>query len=160
MLDQIESPPTPTFSESEWLKLIFTLNDIQDWLTGLTTNAFMGIPVFDKKKLFRKTYYITITRLVHLLERHYYKIPRYPLASKFTVPVVDILSHLRDASSQPVSPVLGTLNYRRVINTGAIIGFDIDRTPTSFITVITDGGGQIITAYPGYSRPERKPNNE
>ncbi|NLU90624.1 adhesin [Chitinophaga sp. Ak27] len=88
------------------------------------------------------------------MERHHYKIPRHPSVSKFTIPVIDILSLLRDAFTAPISPVSGSLNFQRVINTGNIIGFDYNQLPTSFLTVLTDSGGRIITAFPGFLKSQ------
>lgn len=36
----------------------------------------MQVPMKDRRKLFRKTYYISVSTLAHILERHYYKILR------------------------------------------------------------------------------------
>lgn len=86
---------SPPFNEYEWLRLLFLLNDTQNWLNELINGAVMQVPMKDRKKLFRKTYYISISALAHILERHYYKIPRHPATSKFTVPVTEILSLAR-----------------------------------------------------------------
>ncbi len=90
---------SPPFNEEEWLRLLFLLNDIQIWLNKLVSGAVMQVPIQNKKKLFRKTYYISVSVLTHIAERHYYKIMRHPEASKFTIPIVEILSLLRDAST-------------------------------------------------------------
>ena len=140
---------SPPFNEYEWLRLLFLLNDTQNWLNELINGAVMQVPMKDRKKLFRKTYYISISALAHILERHYYKIPRHPATSKFTVPVTEILSHLRDAFMGSVAPIPGSLNFQRAVDVGRIIGFDRNRLPTTCITVITDSGGRIITAFPG-----------
>jgi hypothetical protein len=142
-------PNTPPFDENEWLKLIFLLNDTQNWLNELVSGAVIQIPLKDKKRLFRKIYYLTVPALTHIAERHYYKIMRHPEASKFTIPIVEILSHLRDASAEPTTPVSGSLHFQRVFDVGRVVGFDRNRQPTSLITVVTDGCGRIITAFPG-----------
>jgi hypothetical protein len=142
-------PNTPPFDEDEWLRLIFQLNDTQNWLNELVSGAVIQVPIKDKKRLFRKTYYLTVPALTHIAERHYYKIMRHPEASKFTIPIVEILSHLRDASAEPTTPVSGSLLFQRVFDVGRVIGFDRGRQPTSLITVLTDGCGRIITAFPG-----------
>lgn len=140
---------SPPFNEDEWIRLIFQLNDTQSWLNELIISAVIQAPMKDRKKLFRKTYYITIKALAHIIERHYYKILRYPETSKFTIPIVEILSFLRDASTEQTTPVSGSLNFQRVIDTGKVIGFDRNRLPTTYITILTDSGGCIITAFPG-----------
>ena len=143
---------TAAFNEEEWLRLLFLLSDTQTWLNEIISSAFLQLPVTDKKKLFRKTYYITVSALAHILERHYYKIQRHPGAGKFTMPVTDILSYLRDAFHQPVSPVAGALNSQRIIDTERMVGFDKNGQPTEIITIITDSGGRILTAFPGWKK--------
>jgi hypothetical protein len=43
----------------------------------------------------------------------------------------------------------GSLDFRRTVNVGKIVGFDQDQLPTTYITVLTDAGGRIMTAFPG-----------
>jgi hypothetical protein len=149
MDEQIEIHNSPPFNEDEWLKLIFLLSDTQDWLNELVSSAIMQVPMKSRKRLFRKNYYITISSLAHILERHYYKIPRHPESSKFTIPVPEILSHLRDISAEPGTPTPGSFDMQRTVNVNKIVGFDRNQLPTSYITVLTDSGGRIITAFPG-----------
>jgi hypothetical protein len=144
-----QMPNTPPFNEDEWLKLIFLLNDTQNWVDELIRAAAQQVPIKDRRRLFRKTYYLTVPALTHIAERHYYKIMRHPEASKFTIPFVEILSHLRDASAEPTTPVSGSLLFQRVFDVGGIIGFDRGHNQTSLITILTDGSGRIITAFPG-----------
>jgi hypothetical protein len=153
-MDQpIEIPNKPTFNEDEWLKLIFLLSDTQAWLNEMVSGAIMQLPMNNKKRLFRKTYYITISSLAHILERHYYKIPRHPDSGKFTIPIPEILSHLRDISSEPGTPIPGSLDLQRTVNVNNVIGFDRNQLPTTYITVLTDSGGRIMTAFPGIFVP-------
>ena len=149
MEQSVHIPNTPPFNEEEWLRLIFLLNDTQNWLNELIIGVAKQVPVKDKSRLFRKTYYLTVPTLTHIAERHYYKIMRHPEASKFTIPFVEILSHLRDASAEPTTPVSGSLLFQRVFDVGRVIGFDRGHHQTSVITILTDGGGRIITAFPG-----------
>jgi len=109
----------------------------------------MQEPIKNKKRLLRKTYYLTVSSLAHILERHFYKIPRHPETSKFTIPVPEILSYLRDISAEPGIPIAGSLDLRRVVNVGKVIGFGRDQLPTTYISVLTDSGGRITTAFPG-----------
>ncbi|HJU45407.1 MAG TPA: hypothetical protein VJ647_01425 [Chitinophagaceae bacterium] len=139
----------PPFNEEEWLRLIFLLNDTQHWINEMITNALLQVPMKDRKKLFRKTYYMNIAALTHILERHYYKIPRHPETSKFTISIIEILTYLRNASTEVATQVPGSLTFQRVIDAGTVIGFDRNRIPTSHITVLTDSGGRILTAFPG-----------
>lgn len=87
----------------------------------------------------------------HILERHYYKIPRHPEASKFTIDIASILQFLRDAAKEETIPIPGSLHLMRTIDVGVIIGFDRNQVQTSLLTVVTDVGGKVITAYPGVS---------
>jgi len=140
---------SPPFNEEAWIKLIFLLSDTQDWLNELANGAVMQVPMKNRKRLLRKTYYLTVSSLAHILERHFYKIPRHPETGKFTISVPEILSYLRDISAEPGTSIAGSLNFRRTVNVGKIVGFDQDQLPTAFITVLTDSGGRILTAFPG-----------
>jgi hypothetical protein len=67
----------PPFDEDAWIRLIFLLSDTQDWLTEMVMGAVMQVPMKNRKRLFRKTYYINISALAHILERHYHKVRRH-----------------------------------------------------------------------------------
>jgi len=149
MIQATISYPANAFNEDQWLKLLFLLNDTQGWLDEISSNAFLQVPIADKKKLFRKTYYITVSALAHILERHYYKIPRHPGAGKFTLPLVDILSYLRDAFIVSPTSIEGSLYTERILDAERMVGFDRNSQPTEIITIITDAGGRIMTAFPG-----------
>lgn len=43
-----------------------------------------SIPVLCKRKFLSKTYYISISALAHIIERHYYKIPATPVPANST----------------------------------------------------------------------------
>lgn len=142
------------FNETQWLKLLFLLADTQSWLDDMCKEAFRLLPVADKKKFLRKSYYLTVPALAHILERHYYKINRYPYAGKFTIPVIEILHHIREAFSLPAIPVPGYRNFQRIIQATDPIGFDKNGRSTHIITILTDAGGKIITAFPGTCKDE------
>ncbi len=140
-------------NESEWLKLVFLLADTQTWLDDLAKEALYRLPLPGKKKFLSKTYYLGINAIAHILERHYYKINRYPHAGKFHIPAIEIINYIREAHIiQPV-PLSGTLNYYRIKETGQNIGFDKNGISTNIITILTDAGGNIITAFPGLLIP-------
>lgn len=141
--------PGINFNEPQWLKLLFLLADTQDWINDMAKEAFLQLPVPDKKKCFQKTYYLTAPAMAHIIERHYYKINRHPQAGKFHIPVIEIIQLIRDASPLPCSPVPGSLNFQRTMQTGDTIGYDKDGNPATVITILTDAGGKIITAFPG-----------
>jgi len=140
------------FNESEWLRLLFLLADTQAWLDDMAKEAFGRLPIPGKKKFLKKTYYLTVSALAHIVERHYYKIPRYPHAGKFHIPVIELLHHIREAYSVPATPVPGCQNFQRVLQTEQVIGYDKNGQPTHAITILTDAGGKIITVFPGISR--------
>jgi len=140
------------FDESEWLRLLFMLSDTQTWLNEMEKDLFMKLPLGEKKKLFRKTYYINAQSFAHIIERHYHKIARHIGAGKFIVSVPDILYWLRTAADQPATPLIGTVNFIRELNTGTEIGFDKSGNMTTIITVITDAAGSIKTAFHGYHK--------
>ena len=136
-------------NEEQWIHILFLISDTQIWLEELQAKLIYQLPVKNKKKLLRKSHYLSASALAHILERHYFKIPRYPNAGKFTIPVASIVSYLRDAGAQTTMPVSNSCNVQRVIDAKQIIGFDKYGKPASVITVISDGGGKIITAFPG-----------
>lgn len=49
----------------------------------------------------------------------------------------------------PVEPVAGKATFKRTLQTNHQLGFDSDGLSTTYITVLTDPGGVIITAFPG-----------
>ena len=138
------------FNESEWLRLLFMLSDMQEWISRMEKDLLMKVPGNEKKKLFRSTYYITAPSFAHIIERHYHKIARHMETGKFIIPVSVILYWLRLAAQQASLPVPGSLNFYRELDTQTQIGFDKNGNDTSVITVITDPGGCIKTAFPGH----------
>ena len=139
----------PFFNEEQWLKLLFALSDTQEWVNDLNKGLFNQLHI-SKKRFISKDYYLTVTTLAHILERHYYKINRYPHAGKFNIPVTDILNYIRDAYAITPVAINGT-NFQRAIQTAAPIGHDKDGNETNIITILTDAAGKIITVFPGGS---------
>ncbi|HMG66457.1 MAG TPA: hypothetical protein VK588_02190 [Chitinophagaceae bacterium] len=137
------------FNEEQWLRLLFLLSDTQTWLDDMAKDFFSHLPIPEKKKFFRKAYYLTPSSLAHIIERHYYKIARFPNASKFHIPVTEILYYIREASVLPASPVPWCLNFQRTIHAKQPVGIDNNGHSSNVITILTDGGGKIVTAYPG-----------
>jgi hypothetical protein len=137
------------FNEEQWLRLLFLLSDTQAWLDDIAKEFFSHVSIPGKRKFFRKTYYLTPSSLAHILERHYYKIARFPHAGKFHIPVTEILHYIRDAYVLPATPVPWSLNFQRTIHAKQPVGVDKNGHSTHVITILTDGGGRIITAYPG-----------
>lgn len=138
-----------TFNESQFIKLIFLLSDTQTWLVELEKNSFSQLPLPEKKKLFKQTYYLSASALSHIIERHYYKINRHPEAGKFHIELFEILHYIREAKTSIAVPIPGSNNFQRMLQTQQPIGFDQNGQPVSFITIITDTAGNIITAFPG-----------
>jgi hypothetical protein len=147
-----------SYTEHEFIKLIFTLADTQSWLNELCKETYTNIPVLCTRKLRSKTYYLGITALAHIIERHYYKIPRHPEAGKFHIPLTDILNYIKEAQLSPITPVPGNNNFKRTHQTNELIGYDRDGLPTTYITVITDATGNILTAFPGKFAPKEQSN--
>lgn len=137
------------FNEEQWIKTVFLISDIQGWLQETEKRLFYQLPVSCKKKLLRHNYYLSCPALAHILERHYYKVSRHPNSGKFTIPVADILNHIREAAQAETTPVAGSVYVQRTTETATAIGYDKHNQPSSIITVITDTGGRIITAFPG-----------
>ena len=54
---------------------------IQQWISDLSSAALSHVPHMGKKRLQKLDYYLSPAALVHILERHYHKIPRHPLTS-------------------------------------------------------------------------------
>jgi hypothetical protein len=135
------------YQEQEFIKLLFLLSDTQQWLNEMSHDLFTQLP--NTSKLKQKTYYLSITALAHIIERHYYRIERHPGTGKFCVPIHDIIQHIKEAKEETTHPVSGTLNLYRTKNTGTTIGHERNGNPTTHITVITCPGGNIVTAFPG-----------
>jgi hypothetical protein len=136
-----------SYSEQEFIKLLFLLSDTQQWLTQMSHDLFSQLP--NSSRLKQKSYHLSITAFAHIIERHYYRIERHPGTGKFCLPVHDIIQHIKEAKEETTQPVHGTLNYYRTKDTGTIIGHERNGNPTSLITVITCPAGNIITAFPG-----------
>jgi hypothetical protein len=137
------------YNETEWMKMLFLLADTQSWLEDLSQKTFHELPLRNKKNLFRNNYYLTPLALVHILERHYYKIPRHPEAGKFTIPVTEILHWIREGFEQPALKIPGTGNLLRSFDTTVCIGHDQYGKDTSRISIITETHGKVKTAFPG-----------
>lgn len=137
------------FNETQWLQALFLLADTQNWLQQLQEGLVWQLPVKHRKKLLRKGSYLSSKALAHILERHYYKVPRHPLTGKFTIPIPQIVACIRDACQQPPEHVPCSPHLQRVLDTGTPLGHDPSGNTVTTITVITSTGGEIITAFPG-----------
>lgn len=137
------------FNEAQWIKLVMLLADTQQWLQELCTNAMQQPPVNHLHKLQRSTYKLGIAAMAHILERHYYKIPRHPGTGKFHIPLTSLLHYLREAGHCEVQPIAGSLYFRRILHCSEPLGFNQFGEPAFCLTVITNGAGNIITAFPG-----------
>jgi hypothetical protein len=148
-MEPMASPGAAGFCEEEWMRLLFLLSDTSEWLDDLQRRLLHQLPVNDRKRLFRRSYYLTAPALAHILERHYHKIPRHPGTGKFTIPVAAMLHCLRQAGDTEPQPMPGSPHYKRVWQADSAVGFDKNGNPTAFITVLTDTGGKLVTAFPG-----------
>jgi hypothetical protein len=147
------SPETTGINENQWINILFLISDMQTWLDEMQERVIYQLPVKNKKRLLQRSHYLAASALAHILERHYFKIPRYPNAGKFTIPVTNIVSYIRDACIQTAMPVINSSNLQRILDTKQVIGFDRYGKPASVITVVSDAGGKIITAFPGTLNP-------
>lgn len=148
-LNQFPPAESGAFDEDQWIKQLFLLSDMAGYLGEAEQCLFYRLPLKNKKQLLRKSYRLSVVAAAHILEKHFVKIPRYPMAGKFTLPVAEIFSLLRDAFTQTPRPIPGSAYLQRITDTGRHIGFDRSGQNTSIFTVISDGGGRIITAFPG-----------
>jgi hypothetical protein len=137
------------FNEAEWIRLLFMVSDTQTWIKEMEKDLFNQLALAEKKKLLPKNSYLSAGVLAHILERHYHKIPRHPGTAKFTISVATILHWIREALQQPPHAIPGNCNYIRCHDTGTCLGHDQYGLPSTFITVITNTGNQVITAFPG-----------
>lgn len=137
------------FNEPHYLKLIFLLADTQDWLNSLTKEVQHLLPAFNKRKLQKSNYNLSITAWAHILERHYYKIPRHPGKGKFHISLEEILYYIKETQQATMQTISGCNSLQRVIKAKDTIGFNKSGEPTTYITVITDSAGNISTAFPG-----------
>ncbi len=149
-----------SLNEPELIRLLYTLADIQQWISDLSSAALTHVPHMSKKKLQKAGYYLSITALVHILERHYYKIPRHPGAGKFCIPLSSMLDYIRQAKDCTQQPVPNHSGSYRILQCDTIIGYDQLGNNTNSLTVITDAKGNILTAFPGKFEPPKNPSAE
>ena len=95
-----------------------------------------------------KTYRLTITSFAHVVERHYYKTLRHPNTGKFQISLGGNFGYLKAAGSIDSELMKGSMNFKRCLTLKEIIGFNKDGEDAFNFIVITDPGGNIITAYP------------
>ena len=137
------------FNEAQWLQVLFLLADTATWLQQLQEGLIWQLPVKQHKKLLRKSWYLSVTVLAHILERHYYKLPRHPLAGKFTISIPEIVNAIKDAGQLPSEPIAGSTNLQRVWEAGYPLGYDPAGNTVTSMTIISSAAGEIITAFPG-----------
>lgn len=142
-----------SLNEPELIRLLYTLADIQQWISDLSHAALSHIPHMGKKKLQKLDYYLSVPALVHILERHYYKIQRHPGAGKFCIPLSNILDYIRQAKDSTQQKAYNHSGSYRMLECDSIIGYDQYGNNTSNLTVFTDAKGNILTAFPGKFQP-------
>ncbi|MBO9619324.1 MAG: hypothetical protein J7539_09850 [Niabella sp.] len=149
-MDNAVATPAPnTFNEAQWLQVLFLLADTQSWLQQLQEGLIWQLPVKKRKKLLRQGWYLSAKVLAHILERHYYKVPRHPLTGKFTIPIPQIVACIRDAGQQLPGPMPGSHHLQRVWDAGMTVGYDPAGNTVTTLTVIATTSGEIMTAFPG-----------
>mgnify|MGYP003575766991 CR=1 FL=1 len=143
------TPNNFVFNEAQWLQVLFLLADTATWLQQLQEGLLWQLPVKQHKKLLRKSWYLSVTVLAHILERHYYKLPRHPLAGKFTISIPEMVNAIKDAGQLAPEPIAGSTNLQRVWEAGYPLGYDPAGNTVTTLTVISSAAGEIITAFPG-----------
>jgi hypothetical protein len=143
-------------NEPELIRLLYTLADIQQWISDLSSAALSHVPHMGKKRLQKLDYYLSPAALVHILERHYHKIPRHPGAGKFCIPISNILDYIRQAKDCNQQKAYNHSGTYRLLDCDAIIGYDQYGNNTNSLTVFTDAKGNILTAFPGKYEPKEK----
>lgn len=146
-----------SLNESELIRLLYTLADIQQWISDLSSAALSHIPHMGKKKLQKLDYYLSVSALVHILERHYYKIQRHPGAGKFCIAIESILQYIRQAKECQQHKAPNHSGSYRILECDTIIGYDQQGHNTTYLTVFTDVKGNILTAFPGKFEPTKTP---
>ena len=138
------------YNEASYIKLLFLLSDTHAWLKDMENGLLQQLPLEgSRKNLFRKSYFLTVTAMAHIVERHYHKIQRHPGTGKFTIELPDILHWIREAKTAEPGLIQTTHNFHRWLDTQQTIGFDKHGVSTTIITVITTADGMIKTAFPG-----------
>ncbi|CAM2191698.1 filamentous hemagglutinin [Paraburkholderia kururiensis] len=96
---------------------------------------------------------VTNEGMEHIGDRHFDSTVN---ASQFTISEGDLTNILQSQStvSTPVTKIIqssDSVNYVREVNAGRVIGTDKfnNYQPTSTMTVVTDGYGNLVTAFPG-----------
>lgn len=143
---QYPARPAP-FCEDEFITLINTLHRSRKELDSLSRRIMWMIPGDRKTRFFPSSYFLTAIALSHILDRHFYKVPRYPEKSKFTIPIPEIVRLIRLAYLQPAEPMVGHCR-QRILPAGMVIGRNHDGRPCRHIKVVSDLYGFIRTAYP------------
>ena len=87
--------------------------------------------------------------MAHIIERHYCELPTYPGSGRFLLSIPELLTCIRDAYDIRPEPLHDTGNARRVVQLEKAVGFNRQFEATDKLTVITDSGGRILTAFPG-----------
>lgn len=136
------------YSEQHFLRLLFLLADTQEWINDLGDELMNTIPRATSRCR-NKSYYLGISALAHILERHYHRIERHPGTGKFTVTLPEIIELIKEAKQAEVVLIPATGNFARTLQLKYMIGHDRNGNCSSHITVITDSAGNIITAFPG-----------
>ncbi|MBC7934626.1 MAG: hypothetical protein H7Y86_04605 [Rhizobacter sp.] len=136
------------YNEKELLRMLLLLSDTQCWLNELATQCVYNLHPPAIKLVQAKTYRLGITALAHIVERHYHKTLRHPGTGKFNIPLAAIIDYIKEAGTLEAIPVKGNINFRRCMQLPEAVGTGKSGEPAYRIVVITDPGGNIITAYP------------
>ncbi|MCH5720499.1 hypothetical protein [Niabella hibiscisoli] len=146
--DTATTPNAFVFNEAQWLQVLFLLADTATWLQQLQEGLIWQLPVQQHKKLLRKSWYLSATVLAHILERHYYKLPRHPLAGKFTISIPEIVNAIKEAGQLSPEPLAGSANLQRVWEAGYSLGYDPAGNTVTIMTIISSTAGKLLPLFP------------
>jgi hypothetical protein len=134
--------------ENELIRLLLLLADTQHWLDELSRQTVLQLQTPASKNWFAKKTRLPVTVLAHIVERHYYKTLRHPGTGKFTISLPAILDLMKEAAAQDAMPMPGSVNYCRSLVLPYQIGINKIGEPAYTIVLISDGQGNIVTAFP------------
>src|SRR4051812_47605584 len=112
-----------SFNEAEFIRLLFLLSDTQQWMMQMNNSLMAQVPVPGKQRLFKKSFFLSVPAFAHIIERHYYKINRYPGSGKFTIDIPQVLYWIKESIDILPKPQAGTTNFYRQLETNCQIGF-------------------------------------
>lgn len=144
----VSYPPQGFFNEDEFLAILFSVQRLRYDADRCANKLVRVIPGNLRTKYFPSSYCLTGYGLAHILDKHFYKVNRFPDASKFTIPITEIVRLIRLGFLRGEKESTKTGGTMRVLEVGKVIGVCKDGCLTRKMAIVTDGNGQIRSAYP------------